>query len=41
MNKLAENKGLLIDLEGVLYSDNQLISGSIEIVKELKKKGLK
>ena len=41
MKKIQENKGLLIDLEGVLYSDNKLIHGSIETIKELKKKGLK
>ena len=41
MNKSDENQGLLIDLEGVLYSDNQIIPGSIEIVKKLKKQGKK
>ena len=41
MNKNANIKGLLIDLEGVLYNDNKLIPGSIEVIKELKKKSLK
>ena len=41
MNKSDENQGLLIDLEGVLYSDNQIIPGSIEIVQKLKKQGKK
>ena len=34
-------KGILIDLEGVLYSENKLISGSIEVIRELKKNSLK
>ena len=34
-------KGILIDLEGVLYNENKLISGSIEVIKELKKNNLK
>ena len=41
MNKITGVKGLLIDLEGVLYSDNNLIPGSIEVIKELKKNSLK
>ena len=41
MSLLNNIKALLIDLEGVLYSDNELIPGSIEVVKEFKKKGLK
>ena len=41
MKNFSKINGLLIDLEGVLYSDNKLIPGSIEIVKELKKQGLK
>ena len=41
MTKIKKIQALLIDLEGVLYSDNKLISGSIEVVKELKKQGLK
>ena len=41
MKNFSKINGLLIDLEGVLYSDNNLIPGSIEIVKELKKQGLK
>ena len=31
----------MIDLEGVLYSDNKLISGSIEAIKEFRKNNLK
>ena len=27
-------EALLIDLEGVLYSDNKLIPGSIDVIKE-------
>ena len=41
MNEITGVKGLLIDLEGVLYSDNNLIPGSIEVIKELKKNSLK
>ena len=41
MKNLLNIKGLLVDLEGVLYNDNHLIPGSIETVKELKKEGLK
>ena len=41
MNKITGVKGLLIDLEGVLYSDHNLIPGSIEVIKELKKNSLK
>ena len=37
MNEITGVKGLLIDLEGVLYSDNNLTPGSIEVIKELKK----
>ena len=40
MKHFKDIKGFLIDLEGVLYSDNKLISGSIEIIKKLKKEGL-
>ena len=40
--QISENiNGLLIDLEGVLYNDNQLIPGSIDVIKELKRVGLK
>tara|TARA_B100000965_G_scaffold387179_1_gene390241 strand:- start:115 stop:885 length:771 start_codon:yes stop_codon:yes gene_type:complete len=40
--QISENiNGLLIDLEGVLYNDNQLIPGSIDVIKELKRIGLK
>jgi len=38
---MSNIKGLLIDLEGVLYSDNKLIPGSIEVIKELKKNSIK
>ena len=41
MKNIENIEAFLIDLEGVLYSDNKLISGSIEIIKELKKEGLK
>ena len=41
MNEITGVKGLLIDLEGVLYSDNKLTPGSIEVIKELKKNSLK
>ena len=37
MTEITDVKGLLIDLEGVLYSDNKLITGSIEAIKELRK----
>ena len=38
MNKIENIKGLLIDLEGVLYSDNKVIDGSIETIDKLRKK---
>jgi len=41
MNNITTIKALLIDLEGVLYSDNKLISGSIDVIKELRKNNLK
>lgn len=41
MTEITDVKGLLIDLEGVLYSDNKLISGSIEAIKVFKKNNLK
>ena len=41
MKEITGVKGLLIDLEGVLYSDNNLIPGSLEVIKELKKNSLK
>jgi len=41
MTNINNIKALLIDLEGVLYSDNKLIPGSIEVIKELKKNSLK
>ncbi len=41
MTEITDVKGLLIDLEGVLYSDNKLIPGAIEVIKELKKNTLK
>ena len=34
-------QALLIDLEGVLYSDNKLISGSDKVLQKLRKKELK
>ena len=41
MTEITDGKGLLIDLEGVLYSDNKLIPGSIEAIKEFRKNNLK
>jgi len=41
MNNIPNIKALLIDLEGVLYSDNKLIPGSIEAIKEFRKNDLK
>ena len=41
MNEITDVKGLLIDLEGVLYSDNKLIPGSIDVIKKLRKHNLK
>ena len=41
MVKFENIKALLIDLEGVLYSDNKLITGSNKTLKELRKKQLK
>ena len=41
MSNFSNIKALLIDLEGVLYSDNKLIPGSIEAIKNFKKLGLK
>jgi len=41
MNNIANIKALLIDLEGVLYNDNKLIHGSIEVIKEFRKNNLK
>ena len=41
MNKIPKIKALVIDLEGVLYSDNELIPGSINVIKEFRKNNLK
>ena len=41
MTEITDVKGILIDLEGVLYSDNKLIPGSIETIKEFRKNNLK
>ena len=41
MGNIANIKALLIDLEGVLYIDNKLIPGSIEVIKEFRKNNLK
>jgi len=41
MTEITDVKGLLIDLEGVLYSDNKLIPGSIDVIKEFRKNNLK
>ena len=37
--KILDNiKGLLIDLEGVIYSGDKIINGSIEVINWLNKK---
>ena len=41
MRVLENIQALLIDLEGVLYSDNKLIYGSEKVLQELRKKELK
>jgi len=41
MVKFDNIQALLIDLEGVLYSDDKLISGSDKVLQDLRKKGLK
>ena len=41
MKNFENIEALLIDLEGVLYSDRDLIPGSIEALTELKKEGYK
>jgi len=41
MESYKSIKGMLIDLEGVLYSDNKLIPGSIDVIKEFRKNNLK
>ena len=41
MSNIPNIKALLIDLEGVLYSDNKLIPGSIDVIKEFRKNNLK
>ena len=38
MKKLNSYEGLLIDLEGVIYSGDQLIEGSLETIKKLNEK---
>ena len=38
MKNLNEIKGLLIDLEGVIYSGDQIIKGAIETIGKLKDK---
>ena len=37
MTKISEIKGLLIDLEGVIYSSNEIIKGSVNTISKLKK----
>ena len=37
MKNFRRISGLLIDLEGVLYSDNKLIKGAIEIINTIGK----
>ena len=41
MTNFNNIKALLIDLEGVLYSDNKLIPGSVETIKKFRELGLK
>ena len=41
MTNFNNIKALLIDLEGVLYSDNKLIPGSVETLKKFRELGLK
>ena len=41
MKNIPKIKALLIDLEGVLYSDRKLIPGSIDVIKKIKKNNLK
>ena len=38
MTKLRNIKGLLLDLEGVIYSGNKIIDGSIETIDKLRSK---
>ena len=40
MVKFDNIQALLIDLEGVLYSENKLIKGSCNVIKDLRKKEL-
>ena len=41
MQDFSRISGLLIDLEGVLYSDNKLIEGAIETIKTIRKNNFK
>ena len=38
MRKIDNIKGLLIDLEGVLYTGDDIIKGSIQAIERLNKK---
>jgi ribonucleotide monophosphatase NagD (HAD superfamily) len=37
MQNFSRISGLLIDLEGVLYSDNKLIKGAVEAINTIRK----
>ena len=41
MQNFSRISGLLIDLEGVLYSDNKLIEGAIETINTIRKHNFK
>ena len=41
MTKLHNIKGILVDLEGVLYSDNEIVSGASDVISKLKKNEIK
>ena len=41
MQNFSKISGLLIDLEGVLYSDNKLIKGAIETINTMRKHNVK
>ena len=41
MQDFSRISGLLIDLEGVIYSDNKLIEGAIETIKTIRKNNFK
>ena len=41
MQDISRIIGLLIDLEGVLYSDNKLIKGAVETINTIRKNNSK